>query len=258
MITTNTLGCVFAFDSYTSLDTLAENIKEINSKYESQYWIDLVAVLDRGVIGYAMQLPFGQNPLMFFGGACTEDFQIAPYYVHLIKHESSDMSLNYFFMKLMAHLTFFRKRSSIDISSILGPDPSQVMTIQGYQYNLSRQLVPAEDSHLEEKFQNPRIRFNLYSKKEGKLLGQVCLWPWQDGAVITCSVSFNPKIIFRHYFRTLKLDGLVLPAGMGMNMWLSSVLPISEEDFIGASESIAGDIISVRDADDDNPPPLKI
>ena len=41
-------------------------------------------------------------------------------------------------------------------------------------------------------------------------------------------------------------------------MWFSSVLPIKDEEFIKASEQIHKDIISVRDTDDDEPPPTKI
>jgi hypothetical protein len=258
MIMTNTLGCVFAFDSYTSLDTLADNLKEINSAYDSADWIDLVVVLDKGYIGYAIQLPFGQNFPGWFGGACVEDFPLPPYYIHLVKHDSGDLTLNHFFVKLMAHLTFFRKRSSIDFGSVLGPDPDEIMTIQGYQYNLSRKLVPAEEAHQAGKYVNPRIRFNIYSKKEKVFKGQVCYLPWQDGAVITCSTLFDPRLVFQHYFKSLKLNGIILPAAMKENIWFSSVLPISEEDFIKFSESIHKDFITVRDSNDNGPPPFKL
>jgi hypothetical protein len=258
MIMTNTLGCVFAFDSYTSLVTLADNLKEINSNYHSSDWIDLVVILDKGYIGYAIQLPFGQYFPGWFGGACVDDFPIPPYYIHLVKHESGNLTLNHFFVKLMAHLTFFRKRSSIDFSSVLGPDPNEIMTIQGYQYNLNRKLVPAEEAHQAGKFINPPVRFNIYSKQDRVFKGQVCYLPWQDGAVITCSTLFNPRLIFQHYFKSLKMKGIILPAGMKENMWFSSVLPISEEDFISSSESIHKDLITVRDSNDDNPPPFKL
>lgn len=258
MIMTNTLGCVFAFDSYTSLVALADNLKEINSDYDSSDWIDLVVVLDKGYIGYAIQLPFEQHFPGWFGGACVDDFPLPPYYIHLVKHESGGLTLNHFFVKLMAHLTFFRKRSSIDFGSVLGPDPNELMTIQGYQYNLNRKLVPAEESHQAGKFRIPRIRFNIYSKKDGMFQGQVCYLPWQDGAVIMCSALFDPRLVFQHYFKSLKLKGIILPAGMKQNMWFSSVLPISEHDFIKFSETIHADLITVRDSNDDNPPPFKL
>ncbi len=254
-IMTNTLGCVFAFDSYTSLDALADNLKEINSDYDTSNWIDLVVVLDQGFIGYAIQMPFGQHFPGWLGGASVDDFQIPPYYVHLAMCKSGQSTLNHFFVKLMAHLTFFRKRSTVDFREILGPSPSETKTIQGYQYNLKRQLVPAEPGHHQDKFKNPRIRFNLYLKRDKTLTGQVCLLPWQDGAVITCSTRFDPRIIFQHYFRCLKLRGLCVPAGANVNMWYSSVMLISELDFIRCSENIHDEIVAVRDSEDDNPPP---
>ncbi len=61
LIMTNTLGCVFAFNFYTSLETSAPNLREINAQQDSRNWIDLVVVLDQGFIGYAIQLPFGRN-----------------------------------------------------------------------------------------------------------------------------------------------------------------------------------------------------
>ncbi len=258
MIMTTTLGVVFAFDSYTSLTTLAENLKEINSNFDSSNWIDLVVVLDRGFIGYSVQFPFGQFFPGWSGGPTTEDFKVPPFYIHLVKHESGNLTLNHFFVKLMSHLTFFRKRSSIDFGSVLGPDPSEMMTIQGYQYNLSRKLVPVEESHQIGKFVNPKIRFNIYSKKDKMLKGQVCYLPWQDGAVITCSTQFDPRIIFQHYFRSLKVNGVILPAGKQENLWYSSVLKISEDDFIKYSDAIHEELVIIRDSDDDELPQIKL
>lgn len=87
------------------------------------------------------------------------------------------------------------------------------MVIQGYQYNLKRQLVPAEERHQQGTFVNSRLRFNLYTKNDKTLKGRVCLLPWQDGAVIMCSALFDPRIVFEHYFRSLKVSGVVLARG---------------------------------------------
>jgi len=258
LIMTSTLECVFAFDSYTTLDTLADNLREINSEYDSHNWIDLVVVLDQGFISYAIQMPFGQHLPGWLGGSSVDNFAIPPYYVHLALCRAGQSTLNHFFVKLMAQLTFFRRRSTVDFAEVLGREQSETMVIQGYQYNLKRQLVPAEERHQQGKFANPRLRFNLYTKNDRALKGQVCFLPWQDGAVIMCSALFDPRIVFEHYFRSLKVSGMVLPAGMNQNLWLSSVLPISEEEFIRYSEGISDEIIAARDSEDDNPPPIKI
>jgi hypothetical protein len=155
---------VYLLSTHTSLDTLANNLKEINSEYEWSNWIDLVVVLDQGFIGYVVQLPFGSDFPAWLGGACADNFPIPPYYMHLAMCRAGESTLNHFFVKLMAQLTFFRKRSTVDFREILGPNPHETMTIQGYQYNLKRQLVPAEDNHHQGTFRNPRIRYNLYGK----------------------------------------------------------------------------------------------
>lgn len=258
LIISNTLGCVFAFDSYTSLETLTENLKEINEQYDSDYWIDMVVVLDKGIISYAIQYPFSKNFPAWFGGPVVNEFPVCPIYIHLVKQDSKELSLNHFFLRVMSHLTFFRKRTSIDFSSILGQDSTEIMTIQGYQYNIKKELVPADESHCKETFQNPKIRFNLYSEKDHCLIGQICYWPWQDGVSIIFSGRFDPRIIFHHYFRAIKQKGVFLKGGPEGKMWFSSILSISEEEFIEASQQIHKEIISVFDSNDNNPPPTKI
>ena len=84
------------------------------------------------------------------------------------------------------------------------------------------------------------------------------LWPWQDGAVITCSVRFDHRMIFQHYFQALRKKGLFLQAGGDFNLWLSSVLRVTEQEFIQASKDIHKDLISVRDSPDDKPPPVRL
>jgi hypothetical protein len=74
LITTKTLGIVFAYESSTSLETLAENLRDINRDVPSDQWIDLVVILDKGVIGYLVQLPFSQELPGWFGGAASKDF----------------------------------------------------------------------------------------------------------------------------------------------------------------------------------------
>jgi len=258
MIMTGTLGCVFAFDSYTSLETLADNLKEINTGQDSNHWIDLIVVLDKGCISYAFQGIYNKKFVAWFGGALDDNFLIPPLYVHLVQVPFGERTLNHFFLKLMAHLTFFRKLSIVRLDE-LQPETGQAQTIQGYQYNLKRQLVPSEERHQSGKFENPKIRFNLYLRKERTLAGQVCLLPWQDGAVITISSLFQPAIISQQYFQRLKLRSTLIPMEVeSAKVWMSSVLQISEADFIKVSENIHPDIISVRDISDDNPPPIKI
>jgi Domain of unknown function (DUF6602) len=260
MIMANTLGCVFAYDSYTSLDTLADNLREINEGQDSDHWIDMVTVLGKGSLSYVVQLPLSENFAGGFGGPMGEKFPIPPIYIHLTQSLDGDLAINQFFVKLMAHLIFFRRRTTLDLAGVLGSGTKKVKTIQGYQYNLQKRLVPVEESHQAQHFKNPQIRFNLYSRHDRKLVGQVCLLPWQDGAVITCTsfVAFDPQLIFQHYFSALRQQEFFISAGRDGNLWFSYVLPISEEDFIRLSEDIHPDLISVKDLGNGDPPPLSL
>lgn len=257
IIMTATLGCVFAFDSYTSLETLADNLKEINAARDSSLWVDLVVVLDKGILAYALQPIFSKEFIGWEGGALTDEFMIPPLYVHLVQASLGDGTLNNFFLRLMTHLTFFRKISRPPFESLLRK--TSVQTIQGYQYNLGRQLVPAEPSHQSGAFQTPRIRFNLYSKEDRKYVGQVGLLRWQDGSVITCSSKIHPGAVFEPYLRRLNLPTRFIPGGTGnVNIWTSYVIGISEDEFISVSKDIHPELISVRDSPDENMPPLSI
>jgi len=75
MIMANTLGCVFAYDSYTSMDTIADNVREINEQRDSREWIDLVAVLGKGTLSYAIQFPFSNELAGWFGGPMDSHFK---------------------------------------------------------------------------------------------------------------------------------------------------------------------------------------
>jgi hypothetical protein len=258
MIMTGTLGCVFAFDSYTSLDTLAENLKEINAGQDSNCWIDLLVLLDRGCLGYSLQRIFDSSFMGWQGGAFVENFMVPPLYVHLVKGDFGESTLNHFFLTLMAHLTFFRKITLLDFGALL-KDHTPVQTIQGYQYNLQRQLVPAEEMHQSGRFQGPKIRYNLYLKSNRKFVGQVFLLPWQDGAVITCSCMVSPAMVLGEYFKRLNLKSNIIRGSSGnINVWTSYVVKVSEEEFIRVSQELHRDLITVRETEDDNLPSAQI
>jgi len=246
LITTKTLGVVFAYDSKTTLETLAENLREINKSYPSDQWIDVVVVLDKGAIGYTIQNPFDQKFLGWFGGAHSAEFPVLPIYIHLIKEDLGELTLNRFFVNLMAHLTFYRKRSSVVFESVMGQQTFQCMTLQGYQYNLKRDLVPVEKAHENNNLLPSLEKFNLYSTKDGTFVGQIAWMPWQDGGALSYSGRFGPPhLFFRPYFNALKIkDGLVIPGIKDNNLWLSSVIPLSKDQFFKISESIKGEVIA--------------
>jgi hypothetical protein len=239
LITTKTLGIVFAYDSKTSLETLADNLREINKEIPYEEWIDIVAVLDKGVIGYVIQNPFEQKFAGYFAGAASSDFPIFPIYLHLVKDDLGKLTLNRFLVNLMAHLTFYRQRSSVITESVMGNQDFKCMTIQGYQFNLKRELVPVEESHFQGNLLPSMVKFNLYSIKNGEFIGQIIWMPWQDGGAIIYSGRLGPPIaFFNPYFKAVKSQEMIMPGMKNNNLWLSSVIPLSKEKFIEISESL--------------------
>ena len=131
-------------------------------------------------------------------------------------------------------------------------------TIQGYQYDLKHRLVETEVRHQSKTFRNPEVRFNLYRTDTRQFAGQICRLPWQDGAVITFSVLFDPWMLFIPFLKKLKLKGQLLQNQCERAVvWTSNVLPISEEKFIEIAENIHPSVISKRHEGDDAVP-LKI
>jgi hypothetical protein len=173
------------------------------------------------------------------------DFLIPPFYVHLAKEDLGEFTLNRFFANLMAHLTFYRKRSTVVFETVMGNHPRQAMVLQGYQYDLKRNLVPAEEAHQGGNLLKSLIKFNLYSTKDGIYVGQIAWMPWQDGAVVSYSGRLGPpQVILEPYFRATKTRGMVIPGMKDANLWLSSVMPLAKEKFIQISRQIKGEVVA--------------
>lgn len=249
-VMTRPLGIVFAYDATTSLDTLAENLAAINESYPSDHWIDLVVVLDKGVVGYSVQMIFTPDLGGWHGGPAVENFMVPPFYVHLTREELGDLTLNRFFVSLTGHLTFYRRRSAVRFSSLLGEEPWQAMAVRGYQYNLKRQLIEAEAYHQENPFRGAKTRFNIRNTKEDRLVGQIGWIPWQDGAVISYSGELPSPIVFQPYFDAAKANAGVMPVP-GSPRVVSSVLPLTEEQFVEIAMTVSGDFSAERCADAD-------
>lgn len=256
LITTSVFGCVFAFDSYTSLETLAENLQEINETQHSDQWIDLVVVLDKGCSGYALQSPFEQKSAGWLGGASGDEFPIPPFGIHLVYSELEARALNHFFVRLMSHLTFFRKISAFDFAAFSRATNVPGCNVQSYQYDLARRLVPIERRWQQPDFKFSDVRFNIYSGATKRLAGQICFFPWQDGAVITFSTLFNPAPLFARFLAELRVKGQLIPAQFtpDATLLVSTVLPLSEDKFVAIAEKLHTDFITIRDSDDDHAP----
>lgn len=256
--TTELLGCVFAFNSTTSLQTLSDNLKELNQKYDSREWIDFVLVLDKGIIGYLFQSMFGSFS-GWYGGSFEEHSSPPPAYVQLGFSENKDLALNQFYVRLMSHLSLFRRRTGVPFDAALGQTESLAQIAQGYQFDLSGALKPVSIDHKAGSFKNPKIRFNIYDRNDGKFLGQVCYLPWQDGACITYSGYADPSQIFAIFAKKLKMKiNYIVPVATQGQLWVSTVHKIDPEAFTSAAIALHNDLYVVADDDSDSPPPMKI
>ncbi len=108
LVQTQTLGCLFAFNSAITLDTLAEHYDGLLRASGLGHHIDLVTVLDRGILSLAAKIRGndGWSPALWegIGGPGAEGAHIG-----ISVQDLGYDSLDAFLRLLLAHLTFFRK-----------------------------------------------------------------------------------------------------------------------------------------------------
>lgn len=247
LVMTRTLGVVFAFESDTSLETLAENLAEINAAYGLLEWIDCVVVLDVGLIGYMLQMPFDSRFPGYFGGVTEESIPAPPWYIHLVKEDLGELSLNGFFERLMNHLMIYRARSAINPKAIIGKTDREVMTIRGYQFNLAGQLVEAEEYHRSGNFRGPTARYNIFRRVDNSFVGQVGWIPWQDGGVISYSGFLPPPLIFRFFSEAMGANPIIVPGAQDADIWLSTVVKVTSAEFETLARGINGQFVARRE-----------
>jgi hypothetical protein len=106
LVTAQTFGCLFAFETDLSLQKLMEHYCECIKKFHLGRHIDLVLVLDKGVISLATKMPgMGWAALMMegFGGRAAEGAPIAASAMPM-----GEDSLDVFLRFLLAKLIHFR------------------------------------------------------------------------------------------------------------------------------------------------------
>lgn len=110
LISCQTMGCLFAFDSSISLEKVSDHYFDLIRKHGIGHHIDLIVVLDKGLIMLSAnvnELP-GWSPLIVEEmpkGAHAEGTHIA---VSISKYGQD--SLDSFLRFLLAHLSFFHQR----------------------------------------------------------------------------------------------------------------------------------------------------
>lgn len=182
LIINTSLGIVFAYESQTSLITLAENLKEINAEMPRAHWIDAVVVLDKGMISYCTIFPGEEGSRGLIMPEASEDFMIPACYVHLSIFEDAPYALNRFFINLMSVLAFFRKRTSIPLNGLLKGANQSCKNICAYWYDTNRELVKVPEEMMG-KGKDPILVFDVFKKHSNQIIARYRLFKWSNGFI---------------------------------------------------------------------------
>ncbi|NVM22506.1 MAG: hypothetical protein HWN68_12090 [Desulfobacterales bacterium] len=233
--TTVTLGIIFARDASVPFETLAEEIDRLNRQHPDREWTDMVVVLSKGIINYAVQFP-GENVVGDFlppaEGALAR--YSPPIYVIIVVRPTGRFAFNKMYSFLTAHLMIFSPGANLpNFNRILEGTPKKGMTLTGYQYNLSGNLMPVPRQFYNDRYIPPRPF--LIEDQQGNVLSTIKFLPWQDGGVVLLKgkLPLDGLLIFLGK-KALKRGGIVRRA----DGQISYVLPITQADFTQMLQSI--------------------
>lgn len=252
--TIGTMGVVFGFDSDTSLAALAKNARELNTEFESFLWPDMIVVLDKGIVTYAVQWPGIENSL---AGALSPQppkghdlVSPPPWFVSLVEYREESRALNRFFLTLLSHLSFYPNRYGIPKFEVgLGSADAPAMVVAGYQFNLSRELRPTQEEYNGKPGPLP-LQMNLRNKT-GALIGVLQHIPWQDGFVIRKYGGIPLEIVLPLVIKDKRVQVLHEPAQPGMQ--ITSITQVTEADFRKWPKKLQGGKIKAQIVEPDSP-----
>lgn len=227
--TTVTLGMIVARDAAVPFEPLAEELDRLNRQHPGREWPDMVAVLSKGVINYAVQFP-GENVMGDFlppAEGATARYS-PPIYVVMVVRPTRRFTFNKMCSFLMAHLMIFSPGASLPAwNRILEDSPTEAMTLTGYQYNPSGKLVPVPMELYNDRYIPPRPF--LIEDQQGNLLATVEFLPWQDGGAVLLKGKLPLEGLLMFLAKNaLGRGGLVNRP----DSQISYILPITREDFL--------------------------
>jgi len=182
--TTITLGIIFALRSALPLEDFAEELDRLNTQTPSQDRPDMVVVASTGAVHFAVQFP---------GESLSGDFLppaegalaafTPPIYIVIVMRPTGAYTFNKMLAFLIAHLSIFSPGANLPAcAQILEGVPQHAVTISGYQYNLSGDLLPVPRQFYNDRYLPPLpVRIE---DQRGKLLCTLQFLPWQDGGAI--------------------------------------------------------------------------
>lgn len=222
LIVNSSYGVVFAYDADSSMNAIAENLKEFNQDVPRSRWIDAIIVLGKGTITYCVQFPGEANMRGQMMPAASEDFPTPACYVHMMVSEDGQYALNRFFGTLVATLAFYRKKTSIALDSIMKGSERTARTIQGYWYNSKRELVEVPAAHMG-KGKGPQFEFDVFLAKSNNIVARFSNYEWSDGYVYRLvPPTENARRVLAEILKMTKQQNVILtPGNDGMTSFTS-------------------------------------
>lgn len=222
------LGIVFAIEAGEPVERLAEHLTLLNKIYPSSAWPDMIVILTKGTINYAVQFegdPIGGDFLL----PNEPRSPVFPMYVHVFVRSLGLHSFNKMCAMIFMHLEIFSPGIKLPEMKLVLDGVSQYgMNVGGYWFNRKSQLVPVpEEMRQDRGFGLTNLPFRIENDR-GKLLSHVLFVPWQDGGAIRI-IGKMPLEMF------LVLLGPAMEGAQRIKRAdgeISSVLPITRQEFL--------------------------
>jgi hypothetical protein len=231
--TTITFGVIFAVAATVPLEHLADELDRLNRQTPDMHWPDMVVIASHGLISYAVQFP-GEAAISAQwlppGEGALANYVPATYIVMIIK-PSGGYTFNKMMHTVLAHLWVFSPGAALpDREAIVSGVSNNVLTQNGYQYNLAGELQPVPADQVQGRMLP--LRTLLVQDRKGKTLAAVKFLKWQDGGVILLwgDLPLQGLMVFLGNAAMLRRAGTIRREG---KLHLSHVLPITEQDFQG-------------------------
>ena len=230
--TTVTLGIIFAMDASVPIEALAEDLECLNGRTPDCQWVDMVAIMSKGIINYGVQFPgdgISGDLLPPVEGALNSPSP--PIYVIMLIHPTGEYSFNKMCSYVVAHLSLFSPVAALPyFKDVLDGSPASSITLCGYQYNVRGDLLPVPRQFYSDRYIAPlpmRIEDG-----PGNLLATVQFLPWQDGGVVILKgrLPLEGLLIFLGV-EVLRRGGGVKRNSVQISN-VSNVLPINWVNFI--------------------------
>lgn len=227
------MGIIFAIQSTVAIEAIGEEVARLNQEHSYRVWPDVVVVLSRGTVNLACQIPY--QPIGDFLPPGSGASHRTAMYIHVFARAHPDFALNKMCAVLFPYLYFFQPGVGLPpYKEILKEMPKTGMSIAGFQFNLTGELVPVSTAmRFNELFLFP-LSFRV-EDREGRLHAKVQYLPWQDGGVVRVQGQFPIQALLLFAGK----EALSEPIVRFQGEQTSGVIPMSPEQFKEMANRVA-------------------